>query len=416
MTRHVTCSPSCRRANLNLTATNNSSCVEPIQDATSPAHILVVDDEPMIRRIVQRILEREGYRVSVAGNGREAQAILREVEIDSILSDISMPDVDGMELLCGIHQAQTDIPVILMTGVPTTESATRAVRLGAVGYLGKPVDRETLLEEVSRAVRLKQVAKLRKMALGLLEQDVEAAAQDRRKEAQLRRAIDALFMVYQPIVSVGRERIVGYEALVRSEEPGLADPGTLFAAADRYNMLEQLRGQIRKCCVPPFVRQPGSTLFLNLHAQDLADENLCLEDAPLSGIAERVILEVPEQASLQHLEDNEEHITRLRDMGFRIAIDDIGAGYAGLSSFAMLEPDIVKLDRSLVHNVEASPIKHKLIRSLTNLCNDLNIEVIAEGVETVAERDALLSLGCDLFQGYLFSRPTRGLRQDIILP
>lgn len=370
----------------------------------------------MIRRIVQRILEREGYRVSVAGNGREAQAILREVEIDSILSDISMPDVDGMELLCGIHQAQTDIPVILMTGVPTTESATRAVRLGAVGYLGKPVDRETLLEEVSRAVRLKQVAKLRKMALGLLEQDVEAAAQDRRKEAQLRRAIDALFMVYQPIVSVGRERIVGYEALVRSEEPGLADPGTLFAAADRYNMLEQLRGQIRKCCVPPFVRQPGSTLFLNLHAQDLADENLCLEDAPLSGIAERVILEVPEQASLQHLEDNEEHITRLRDMGFRIAIDDIGAGYAGLSSFAMLEPDIVKLDRSLVHNVEASPIKHKLIRSLTNLCNDLNIEVIAEGVETVAERDALLSLGCDLFQGYLFSRPTRGLRQDIILP
>ena len=92
-------------------------------------------------------------------------------------------------------------------------------------------------------------------------------------------------------------------------------------------------------------------------------------------------------------------------MGFRIAIDDLGAGYAGLTSFATLEPEFVKLDMSLVRDVDKNPTKKKLVRSMTSLCRDLGMLVVAEGVETLAERDVLVEAGCDLLQGYLLAKP-----------
>jgi EAL domain-containing protein (putative c-di-GMP-specific phosphodiesterase class I) len=88
-------------------------------------------------------------------------------------------------------------------------------------------------------------------------------------------------------------------------------------------------------------------------------------------------------------------------------VDDLGAGYAGLTSFAALEPDVVKLDMALVRGVDREPIKHRLVGSMTRLCRDLGILVVAEGVETSAEKEALQELGCDLLQGYLFGRPGR---------
>jgi EAL domain-containing protein (putative c-di-GMP-specific phosphodiesterase class I) len=92
-------------------------------------------------------------------------------------------------------------------------------------------------------------------------------------------------------------------------------------------------------------------------------------------------------------------------MGFRLAIDDLGAGYSGLSSLAEVEPEVVKLDMTLVRGIEAEPTKRKVVHAVCALGRDLGIKVIAEGVETSAERDALLELGCDLLQGFFFARP-----------
>jgi len=94
-------------------------------------------------------------------------------------------------------------------------------------------------------------------------------------------------------------------------------------------------------------------------------------------------------------------------LGFQIALDDLGSGYAGLTSFTLLEPEFVKLDMSLVRDVHFSPTKQKIIRSMVRLCKDLGRQIIAEGVESLAERDQLIELGCDLLQGYLFARPGR---------
>jgi EAL domain-containing protein (putative c-di-GMP-specific phosphodiesterase class I) len=118
-----------------------------------------------------------------------------------------------------------------------------------------------------------------------------------------------------------------------------------------------------------------------------------------------VVLEITERSSLDRVADLPSKVALLREIGFRIAVDDLGAGYAGLTSLALLEPEIVKLDMTLVRDVHQSPTRQKLIRSMTSLCRDMGMLVVAEGVETLAEREALRELGCDLLQGYLFAKP-----------
>jgi EAL domain-containing protein (putative c-di-GMP-specific phosphodiesterase class I) len=122
-----------------------------------------------------------------------------------------------------------------------------------------------------------------------------------------------------------------------------------------------------------------------------------------------VVLEVTERSGLYRIDHLPSRIAKLRELGYRIAVDDLGASHAGLSSFRQLGPDIVKLDISLVRDVDSFPAKASLIKSMITLCTqDLGMRVVCEGVETEGERDMLHSLGADLLQGYLFGMPSRG--------
>jgi EAL domain-containing protein (putative c-di-GMP-specific phosphodiesterase class I) len=147
-------------------------------------------------------------------------------------------------------------------------------------------------------------------------------------------------------------------------------------------------------------------MLVNLHPLELSDETLATGADPLLPFAERVILEITERASLDGVSELRDVVSRVRSQGFRIAIDDLGSGYAALSSFASLEPDVVKLDMSLVRGIDSSPTKRRLVGSIAELCRDLGILVVAEGIETNTERDIVTELGCDLLQGFLLGRPT----------
>ena len=118
-----------------------------------------------------------------------------------------------------------------------------------------------------------------------------------------------------------------------------------------------------------------------------------------------MVLEVTERTSLEGVRDVTRRVAKLREMGFRIAVDDLGAGYAGLTSFSLLEPEVVKLDMALVRGVDDNPTKQKVIRSMATLCREMGVDMVVEGIETDAERDAVVQLGGDLLQGYLFARP-----------
>jgi EAL domain-containing protein (putative c-di-GMP-specific phosphodiesterase class I) len=379
-----------------------------LEGTTHKARVLVVDDETEVRQVMVRMLTSVGYIVSAANDGEEALRLLEKEPIDLVITDIAMPKADGMTVLRKVRERNAELPVLLVAGAPTTESAIRAVRYRATEYLTKPLDPDTFVDAVRRALQMNRLAELRRTALelGHGRNANGEPSEERSLRERFERSVAALYMVYQPIVSWSRRCAFGYEALVRSSEPSLPHPGAMFEAAERLTATSELGRAIRaKCGGPLETADPDFTLFVNLHSRDLLDEVLFDPLAPLTRWASRTVLELTERAAIDGIDDIAERIARLRLLGFRIAIDDIGAGYSGLNSFATVQPDFVKLDITLVRGLDKDPVRRRLVRLLTELCNDLGIFVVAEGVETAPERDALVELGVDLLQGYLFARP-----------
>jgi EAL domain-containing protein (putative c-di-GMP-specific phosphodiesterase class I) len=377
-------------------------------DATGRGQILLVDDEHSIARAYARTLGAAGFTVETAHDGKAAAAATRARKFDVIVSDITMPGMNGLELLRLVREHDPDVPFVLMTGGPAIDSAVRAMEYGALRYLIKPVAPAELEEVVTRAVRLHQVARIKREALDMYRLEGKTLGDRAGLEARFARAMETLWIAYQPIVSWSRRSTFAYEALVRNEEPTLRSPPDLFEAAERLGRLQELGRTVRDRVAKTLDEQPTSELiFVNLHAMELADDSLIAPDAPLSRHARRVVLEVTERAPLEQIRDVTARVGQLRALGYRIAVDDLGAGYAGLTSFAHLEPEVVKVDMSLIRGIDLSPMKQKLLGSIVGLCRDLGIEIIAEGVETEAERDALVKVGGDLCQGYLFARPDR---------
>jgi EAL domain-containing protein (putative c-di-GMP-specific phosphodiesterase class I) len=375
--------------------------------------VLVVEDEPALLRSIQRTLAARGYFVDSAPNGADAAALFSksESEFDIIISDIAMPGMDGIQLLKSVREHDADIPVVLITGEPSVTTAVKALEYGAFNYLTKPVDNCELESVVERATYLRRMAMMKRKAAEIL--GTHPASDNRiALTASFERALGSLWMAYQPIVNAKNGEVYGYEALLRSGEESLPHPGAVLDAAERLGRLDELGRAIRERSGQAMTKAPDqAALFVNLHTTDLLDPSLINPDSPLSQIASRVVLEITERASLDQVKDVRTRVAQLREMGFRIAVDDLGAGYAGLTSFALLEPEIVKLDMTLVRDVHLNETKQKLIRSMATLCKDMRMMVVAEGVEIKEERDTLISLGCDLLQGYLISRPDKPFPQ-----
>lgn len=368
--------------------------------------VLLVDDEPEILRLFQRVLERAGYRVTTAQDGEGAIAALDREVFDVVLSDIRLPSLSGVDLLRAVRDHDLDVPVVLITGWPDVETATQAVELGALQYLSKPIAADQLLQVVQRAVRLSAIARVKREAMAL-HGELRIQAGDRAGlMSGFERALRSLTLAYQPIVDAGAREVFAYEALLRSGEPALPDPESVISAAERLGRLDELGVRTRELATSAIDSLPeGALLFINLRASDLVERGLASAAAPLSTMAARVVLEITEREAIDDPQKLRAHVTRVRALGYQLALDDLGAGYAGLTSFAILEPDYVKLDRTLVTGCQDSPMKKRLIGLIAELCREMEIRVIAEGVETVEERDALLELGCDYLQGYLFARP-----------
>ncbi len=215
-------------------------------------------------------------------------------------------------------------------------------------------------------------------------------------------------MAFQPIVTASEGATFAQEALLRSEEPALPHPGAVLEAAERAGRLNDVGRLVRAQVAEAIAGSPEDwTFFVNVHPADLSDATLYSADDPLSRFAGRVVLEITERVSLETIPGVRELVASLRAIGYRIALDDLGAGYAGLTSFVRLDPEFVKLDMSLIRDVDQSDAKRKIIGSMVSLCHEMGKRIIAEGVETAAERDTLVDLGCDLLQGYLFARPGR---------
>jgi EAL domain-containing protein (putative c-di-GMP-specific phosphodiesterase class I) len=208
------------------------------------------------------------------------------------------------------------------------------------------------------------------------------------------------------VVMPAERRIFAYEALLRTEERRIPHPGAFLEAAERLGRVRDLERSIRvRIAEFAHTLPDGASLLVNLHPTSLDDPQLSSDQDPLAPFAQRIILEITERTALHDLMAARDQVAVLRRSGYRIAVDDLGAGYAGLTSVAALSPDLVKLDMSLVRDIDKSPSRAKIVSGLTAIARDMDIGVVAEGVETDAELAELCAIGCDIFQGYRFAKP-----------
>lgn len=366
--------------------------------------LLLVEDDNELRRALTRSLAAE-FDLSAISDGASAAELLVKSDYDAVLSDIALPGMSGIDLLRLVRAYDLDVPVILMTAQPSADTVRDALELGALTYLHKPVPNEVLTTTLRHAVKLSRMARLRREAIAA---GAGAPLTGEREELSTTfdRALESLTVHFQPIVERRSRRTAGFEVLMRPQEPSVPHPGAMLQLAERVGRLDDMGRRVRELAAAAFEPADDDTLlFVNLHPAELLDPTLFDPRSPLGRISKHVVLEVTERSALHDVADTRQRVGELRKLGFRIAVDDLGAGYAGLTCFAILEPEIVKLDMSLIRGIETSPVRSHIVDRITRLCHELDMLVVAEGIETVPELGRLVALSCDYLQGYLLGRP-----------
>lgn len=237
----------------------------------------------------------------------------------------------------------------------------------------------------------------------------------RRLAGHLQRVLDSglVHSVYQPVVDIVERRVLGYEALTRVGGNRFRSVETLFKAAEEHDALWSLERLCRRKAIeglPPL--GPDHLLFLNVEAESMQDPHLRhadfldrLESVGLS--PKRIVLELTEHSIVKDFAAFRRTLAEFREIGFRLAMDDVGSGYSGLRAIAEIGPDFIKADMTLVRRLHENALKRELIDTIRRFSDSTGITLVAEGVECVEELEALDRLGVRCAQGYLFARPDR---------
>ena len=249
----------------------------------------------------------------------------------------------------------------------------------------------------------------------------ERAVRDELENIIEKRGVSTL---YQPIVNLKNGTIIGYEALSRGpENSSLHSPLQLMAAAVKYQLIFALEQLCRESALKPgqFLSS-GQKLFINTIPDVIRDPKFLagktrqlLLDYGFQ--PDQIIFEITERTAILDFDSFNQSLNHYRQQGFGVAIDDAAAGYSSLQAIAELHPDYIKLDMSIVRNLDRNPIKQTILESIARLARGINSKVVAEGVETVEELAMLIKLDIDYAQGYFLARPAyppSGLPPEII--
>lgn len=213
---------------------------------------------------------------------------------------------------------------------------------------------------------------------------------------------------YQPIVDVPQRTVYAHEALVRG--PNGEGALTVLSQVNEHNRYRFDQACRVKALKSAAVLGIAERVSINFLPNAIYKPELCirttLEAARTHGFPlDHIIFEVTEGERVEDGPWLAEILREYKRCGFLTAIDDFGAGYAGLALLADFQPDLIKIDMGLVRNIDRDRPRQAIVRGMVTLCRDLGVEVIAEGIETAGERDFMLDVGIRLMQGYLFSRP-----------
>jgi EAL domain-containing protein (putative c-di-GMP-specific phosphodiesterase class I) len=220
-----------------------------------------------------------------------------------------------------------------------------------------------------------------------------------------------LVLAYQPIVGARSRLPEHYECLLRMrrKDGTIATAGEFIPAAETLGLVRLADRRVLEMAVAQLYRHPDIKLSINVSGTTAGDHswlqsfiNYVRENRE---VAERMTVELTETAALQAFEENARFVTRLRDMGCRVAIDDFGAGYTSFRNLHNLRVDMVKIDGEYVKNLSGSPDNQLFVRTLVDLAKNFQLETVAEWVGSEQDAELLEDYGVDYFQGFYFGEP-----------
>jgi EAL domain-containing protein (putative c-di-GMP-specific phosphodiesterase class I)/ActR/RegA family two-component response regulator len=367
------------------------------------SRILVVDDDAGLRDVLRVILSRVGHEVETAVDGRDALAKAVSADYDAAVVDYQIPPPNGLDVLQRLRDIQPKCVRLLMSGtldLPVVEDAVNRGEIARV--IRKPFDGQSLVSALDGAIAGRE--RLRDAYIGSLREGFD------RQRRQLEECLssDTLTLALQPIVRAGDSLVAGYEALLRSRHPGFDTPLALIAAAESHGMLGRVADRVAERVARVLEAMPANlSLFVNAHPAELSDaDGLRRRFGRLGAFAERIVIEITERTDVLQIMNWHDSVDFLTGAGFRIAVDDLGAGYNSLSVLAELHPAFAKVDMTIVRNIDSDMRKQRLVELLAHVARATDAQLIVEGIETQAEAAVVRRLGADYLQGFLFGRPT----------
>jgi EAL domain-containing protein (putative c-di-GMP-specific phosphodiesterase class I) len=373
-------------------------------------NILVLDDDRDIGELVCATAQAMGFQCTVT---IDAKTFLESLSADTtlILLDLMRPEMNGIELLRLFGNRKCKAGFILMSGdgKRTIEAAgqfAQALGLSIIGHLQKPFQQAELEEKLRRLPGPELPPPVRTnppFAIG-------------KEELQGAMASDEFVTYYQPQTDIASGRVVGVEALVRWRHPqrGLIFPDSFIGRMEKLGLIDQLGWIVANCGmseVGQFASGYGQSITLSLNASVDSLCNLKFPDTLVS-IAEKygvspgnVTIEITETGLIGELANTLDTLTRLRMKQVKLSIDDFGTGYTMMQQFKTIPATELKIDGSFVREMTGNSRARIMVQKIIEMGHEFGIQVVAERVETQEQLDLLRSYGCDVAQGYLFSRP-----------
>jgi EAL domain-containing protein (putative c-di-GMP-specific phosphodiesterase class I) len=366
--------------------------------------LLVVDDDPALGRLIKNSAESAGFEVSITKNPEAFAEKARVWSPTVLMLDLGMPGTDGVQILRGLAADDCSGHVILMSGADSKvmESATRLGRargLKMSGVLHKPVQLPALRKFLARFQEAK----------ALLTADLAGAI-----------ATDQLFLDYQLKLDCRTARMTGVEGLVRWRHPtlGIIPPDQFIPLAEETDLIHELTDWVVVAAAKQMAawqaHNPALEIAINISAKDVQDLSLpdrLHKHCRSAGIdCASVTLELTETGAMREALQMVDVLTRLRLKGFKLSIDDFGTGFSSLVQLQNMPFSEVKIDRSFVIQMMDNEGCKAIVEIVIDLARKLGLHSVAEGVEDEATLHSLMTLGCDVAQGYHLSRPVAAER------
>jgi EAL domain-containing protein (putative c-di-GMP-specific phosphodiesterase class I)/ActR/RegA family two-component response regulator len=376
----------------------------------SGQRVMVLDDETDSSQFVADVAQAMGLScVATTDPMRFLECLTTETTL--IFLDLVMPNVDGVEMLRMLGQRGCNANIILMSGadpriLETVEEMAGSLGLSIVGHLQKPVRLKELEAAIETHLELRSPCAIPRTPRVII------------RDADLRRAVerDQFELHFQPQIEIATGRAAGVEALVRWQFPGhgLIFPDDFIGRAEELGLIDELGWLVAKRGLQQaerFEDEAGPTFRLSLNVSVHSLHDLKFPDI-LSKIVqgnripmENVTLEITESGLIQELSGAHDVLARLRLKGVQLSVDDFGTGYSMMGQLRNIPATELKIDRSFVWNMHGNDGDRVMVQKTIEIGHELGMKVVAEGVETLEQLHFLRSYGCDVAQGYFFSRP-----------